>query len=123
MDTVVPRGKNNRDAASTGGHVSIADLPARARVRIKKKKKKHGPQDKTRTYCKSCGENWASSRPYDVVTTDGGLGVVDKNVVVSKRAPAKSDATSLIVGSDVSLSMVPTLKKDVGIPAARPITV
>jgi hypothetical protein len=58
MYTVVAGGEDNRDAASTSGHISIADLPAMRHVRRIRK-----VYCTTPTYCKSCGENMASLLP------------------------------------------------------------
>jgi hypothetical protein len=98
---VVPRGENDGYAPCTCNHVPGADFPENSGLSSNHRRS-------TRTYWRSCVEKSASSWAYDVVTTVGGLGVVAKNVVVSKRA--------------VENVSPPTLRNDAGIPAAMPIT-
>jgi hypothetical protein len=98
---VVSRRENNGCAPCTCSHVPGADFPADSSLSSNHRRS-------IKTYCMSCVEKRASSRAYDVVTTVGGLAVVVKNVVVSKRA--------------VENVSPPTLRNDAGIPAAMPMT-
>jgi hypothetical protein len=61
---------------------------------------------KTSTNWVSLSEYQSSSSPYEVVITDGGLGVLARYVVVSRRADMKS--------------ALPTVRNSTGTPVASP---
>jgi hypothetical protein len=99
---ITGRGENG-DAASTKSHVTIADLPmARACMSGVCMLSMDG------TYLASLSDRSVSSDPYEVDIADGGLAMLARYVVVSRRAWLKSKPPTLrkYVGTFVAMPTV-----------------